>query len=120
MKYLFLAYGDKRQWEAMSEAEREALTSACAANDEALRLLGYLLCAETSGRSSTLTRRRPMMRSKRPGCQGGHRLLAGVAPGATGPCHWVPCPWLAGCRASFARPRGPWSAGCAGPACGGS
>lgn len=42
VKYLFLAYGDKRQWEAMFEAERGALTSDCAANDEALRLLGYL------------------------------------------------------------------------------
>lgn len=31
MKYLFLAYRDKRQWEAMLEAEREALTSECAA-----------------------------------------------------------------------------------------
>lgn len=41
MKYLFLAYGDKRQWEAMLEAKREALTSDCAANDEALRLFGY-------------------------------------------------------------------------------
>lgn len=55
MKYLFLAYGDKRQWEAMSEAEREALTSACATNDEALRLLGYLLDVQRLERGCAVT-----------------------------------------------------------------
>lgn len=55
MKYLFLAYGDKRQWEAMSEAERESPTSACAANDEAPRLLGYLLDVQRLERGCAVT-----------------------------------------------------------------
>jgi hypothetical protein len=56
MKYLFLAYGDERQWEGLSDGEREALASACAANDEALRQSGYLLDVQglRDGRAATV------------------------------------------------------------------
>jgi hypothetical protein len=46
MKYLFLAYGDERQLDTMSAGERDALVSACLANDEALRQSGHLLAVE--------------------------------------------------------------------------
>jgi hypothetical protein len=53
VKYIFLAYGDTRHWEAMSSSEREALGSECQANDEALRQSGHLLAVE--GLQSTAT-----------------------------------------------------------------
>src|SRR5262245_48974594 len=46
MKYLFLAYGDENQLDAMSSSERDALANACLANDEALRKSGHLLGVE--------------------------------------------------------------------------
>jgi hypothetical protein len=58
MRYLFLAYVDERQWDAMTTSEREALRSACLANDEALRKSGHLLAAEglQSSRAATTVR----------------------------------------------------------------
>jgi hypothetical protein len=55
MKYLFLAYGDERRWDTMSESEREALANACLANDEALRNSGHLLAVEGLHSSRTAT-----------------------------------------------------------------
>jgi hypothetical protein len=45
MRYVLLAYGDERLLEAMSAGERDALMSACLANEEALRQNGHLLSA---------------------------------------------------------------------------
>jgi hypothetical protein len=45
MRYVLLAYGDERLLEAMSAGERDALMSACLANEEALRRNGHLLSA---------------------------------------------------------------------------
>jgi hypothetical protein len=55
MKYVFLAYGDEQLLDAMSNSEREALGSACIANDEALRASGHLLAVEGLQSSSTAT-----------------------------------------------------------------
>jgi hypothetical protein len=46
MKYLFLAYRDENQWEAMSTGERDALENACLANEQDLRQSGHLVAAE--------------------------------------------------------------------------
>jgi hypothetical protein len=46
MRYLFLAYGDEKQLDAMSTSERDALANACLANDEALRKSGHLLAVQ--------------------------------------------------------------------------
>ena len=46
MKYIFLAYRDKQQWQALSAAEREALEQACLANEQDLQQSGYLLAVE--------------------------------------------------------------------------
>ena len=58
MKYIFLAYGDERQLDAMSNSERDILVNACLANDEALRKSGHLLAVEglQSSRSATTVR----------------------------------------------------------------
>jgi len=55
MKYLFLAYADERQWDAMSNSERDALGSECLANDEVLRKSGHLLAVEGLQSGSTAT-----------------------------------------------------------------
>ena len=55
MKYLFLAYGDERQLDALSSSEREALGNACLANDEVLRKSGHLLAVEGLQSSRTAT-----------------------------------------------------------------
>ncbi|MFL5800733.1 MAG: YciI family protein [Roseiflexaceae bacterium] len=55
MKYVFLAYGDERQLDAMSSSEREALGNACLANDEVLRKSGHLLAVEGLQSSRTAT-----------------------------------------------------------------
>jgi hypothetical protein len=46
MKYVFLAYRDEKQWEAMSDLERDALENACQANEKILRQSGHLLAVE--------------------------------------------------------------------------
>jgi hypothetical protein len=46
MKYLFLAYGDETQLDAMPVDEREGFVNACLANDEALRKSGHLLAVQ--------------------------------------------------------------------------
>jgi hypothetical protein len=46
MKYLFLAYRDEKQWEAMSARERDALENACQTNEQDLRQSGHLLAVE--------------------------------------------------------------------------
>src|SRR5215211_5601300 len=46
MKYLFLAYGDEKQLEAMSASERHTLGGECMANDELLRNSGRLLAVQ--------------------------------------------------------------------------
>jgi len=55
MKYVFLAYGDERQLDALSSSEREALGNACLANDEVLRKSGHLLAVEGLQSSRTAT-----------------------------------------------------------------
>ncbi len=56
MKYIFLAYEDEQQWEAMSKSERDALANACLANDEVLRNSGHLLAVEgLQGSRSAIT-----------------------------------------------------------------
>jgi hypothetical protein len=58
MKYLFLAYADEKQWDAMSSSERAALGNECLANDQALRKRDHLLAVEglQSSRSATTVR----------------------------------------------------------------
>jgi hypothetical protein len=58
MKYVLLAYGDEQQLAAMPSSEREALGSACLANDEALRKSGHLLAVEglQSSRTAAIVR----------------------------------------------------------------
>lgn len=46
MKYVFLAYQDEKQWEAMSAHERDALENACLASEQDLRQSGHLLAVE--------------------------------------------------------------------------
>lgn len=46
MKYVFLAYQDEKQWNAMSIPERDAFENACQANEQDLRQRGYLLAVE--------------------------------------------------------------------------
>jgi hypothetical protein len=53
MKYLFLAYRDEKQWEAMSAGERDALENACLANEQDLRQSGHLLAVEDLQSSRT-------------------------------------------------------------------
>ena len=55
MKYILLAYGDEQLLDAMPCDEREALESACLANDEALRQSGHLLAVEGLQSSRTAT-----------------------------------------------------------------
>ena len=55
MKYLFLAYGDEKHWNALSVSERAALANACLASDEVLRKSGRLLAAQGLQSSSTAT-----------------------------------------------------------------
>ncbi|CAN5534555.1 YciI family protein [soil metagenome] len=53
MQYLFLAYADEKQLDAMSSRERDIFANACLANDEALRENGHLLAVEALQRSNT-------------------------------------------------------------------
>ena len=46
MRYVFLAYGDEKQLEALSTSERDALGNECVANDEVLRKSGHLLAVQ--------------------------------------------------------------------------
>jgi hypothetical protein len=46
MKYLFLAYRDEKQWDAMSLYERDAFENACLANEQELRQRGHLFAVE--------------------------------------------------------------------------
>ena len=46
MKYILLAYADERRLDAMPSRERDALDSACQANDQALQASGHLLAVE--------------------------------------------------------------------------
>jgi|SRR6266508_4597719 len=55
MKYVFLAYADEQQWDAMSERERDALTLAGRANDAVLRQRGHLLAVAGLQRNHTAT-----------------------------------------------------------------
>ncbi|MCI0574579.1 MAG: YciI family protein [Chloroflexi bacterium] len=56
MKYVFLAYRDEEQWNAMSAGERDALESACLANEQDLRQSGHLFAVEDlQSRNTTLT-----------------------------------------------------------------
>jgi hypothetical protein len=43
MKYLFLAYNDEQQWEALTVNERNTFDEASSASDKALQESGYLL-----------------------------------------------------------------------------
>jgi len=54
MLYVLLAYEDEQQ-AALSSSEREAFRNACQANDEALRISGYLLAVEALQNSCTAT-----------------------------------------------------------------
>lgn len=47
MKYLLLAYGDRKKMEALSKAEFEALVAQCRGHDEALRKTGQVLSVES-------------------------------------------------------------------------
>ena len=46
MRYVFLAYRDEAQWNALSTSERDALENACQANEQDLRQSGHLLAVE--------------------------------------------------------------------------
>lgn len=47
MKYVLLAYGDRKRMEALSRAEFEALVARCRVHDEELRGTGRLLSVES-------------------------------------------------------------------------
>jgi hypothetical protein len=53
VKYVFLAYRDEKQWDAMSTRERDALENACQANEQDLRQSGHLLAVEGLQSSNT-------------------------------------------------------------------
>lgn len=53
MKYVFLAYRDEKQWDAMSASERDALENACRASRQDLRQSGHLFAIEDLQSSST-------------------------------------------------------------------
>jgi hypothetical protein len=55
MKYVFLAYADEQQLDAMSASERDAIANVCLANDEALSKSGRLLAVEALQSSRTAT-----------------------------------------------------------------
>jgi len=55
MRYLFLAYGDERRWNALPADERTALESACQAHDDVLRQKGHLIAVEAFQSSATST-----------------------------------------------------------------
>jgi len=55
MRYVLLAYGDEKQWNAMSASERSDFERICLANDELLRKSGHLLAAEGLQHSSNTT-----------------------------------------------------------------
>ncbi|GIK37321.1 MAG: hypothetical protein BroJett011_11540 [Chloroflexota bacterium] len=46
MKYVFLAYQDEKQWNALSIPERDAFENACQANEQDLRQSSHLLAVE--------------------------------------------------------------------------
>jgi hypothetical protein len=46
MKYIFLAYLDENQWDALSPHERDALEDACQTNEQDLRQSGHLFAVE--------------------------------------------------------------------------
>jgi len=46
VKYICLAYVQEKQWDAMSESERNAFMGECVAYDDALRKSGHLTGAE--------------------------------------------------------------------------
>ena len=46
MRYVFLAYRDEAQWNALSTSERDALENACQVNEQDLRQSGHLLAVE--------------------------------------------------------------------------
>lgn len=46
MKYVFLAYRDEKQWDAMSPSERDAIEKAYLASEQELRQSGYLFAVE--------------------------------------------------------------------------
>jgi hypothetical protein len=58
MKYIFLAFRDENQWDAMSAGEQDALERACLANEQALRQSGHLFAIESrqSSRSAITVR----------------------------------------------------------------
>lgn len=47
MKYLLLAYGDRKKMETLSKAEFEALVAQCRVHDEAFRKTGQVLSVES-------------------------------------------------------------------------
>ena len=47
MKYLLLAYGDRKRMEALSKTEFEALVAKCRVHDEELRKTGQVLSVES-------------------------------------------------------------------------
>jgi hypothetical protein len=55
MRYVFLAYGDEKQLDAMSAGERDALANECVANDEVLWESGHLLAVQGLQSSRTAT-----------------------------------------------------------------
>ena len=47
MKYLLMAYGDRKKMEALSKAEFEALVAKCRVHDEEFRKTGQVLSVES-------------------------------------------------------------------------
>jgi hypothetical protein len=58
MKYICLGYYDEKQWETMSESERNAMIDACFAYDDVLRKNGHFVGGEAlqSARNATTLR----------------------------------------------------------------
>lgn len=56
MKYVFLAYRDKEQWEGLSPSERDTFVNACQINEQELQQSDHLFAVESQqSRNTTLT-----------------------------------------------------------------
>jgi hypothetical protein len=58
MKYICLGYADEKNWQKMSESERNALMDECCAYDDVLRRNGHFVAGEAlqSARNATTLR----------------------------------------------------------------
>jgi len=53
-KYLFLAYRDEEQWQALSSSERDTFMSACQVSEQELQQSGHLFALQTNNTALTV------------------------------------------------------------------